>query len=784
MNSWNPILLNAVLNSGDVELLLKTYRHLVNIAHPRTGMRPFYAAVKTGNLDLVKLLIRNGAIIDDLVNISSPMHAAVQSGSLAVVEYLIQMTKRLSEDRQRCAFDSMDNRSKTPIMYSGEVRIVRALLETGMISKDSMTNLFLEPKLLPWMDLGMLRNLVDAECPALWPLSMHLDALLLSRSSIDSNMQEAPAYHLLEFASVATILALDQDLAKLSGKQNPLQSLFPLHDAIIQRDESLTSLLIDWAFTLITNPSPGVPFDCKVLTYRNEKGETPLMLAVQHGDDSATNKLLHCYPDGIIDVLPFILTTFNLMIIRGALLKLHSISTEKLDPLLRKSTVDLMKTLYPLEPDEHRHTVVKMFLERILALSMSTSKLNHICISRDSKHSFGIFQYLLRMEDGETIGRLLKVGLQDLIQEDLWNKDEHGRTPFEHALHLQHSKLVQSMIEYVDVNKLPPVKMHLLYQMLDDDLTSILIRMKALRLKQIQTCSKAIPQNKYAIYDLLRSMTFYILYWLCMTKSIYRTIEDPSGEIINTVSKQIVDSPLCLAIQKDDVLTARLLLDFISIQEEHYRIVALRVPLWEIVLEKENIVILKEMLRMKIGTSEQFSKALFVLIKHGDVELISYLIDCGADINYRDSDGKTALHHAAERNHFECVRSLDKYGCDAHVLDNEQKSALDYTIDVLMIEELCRITDPLKQTRFHQAAIKGEDKLIHLMMKHGYRQWNMPDIKGRTPMHYAVLHNHVKVIEALILISNGRVIPPEPKSSLELSSDGVIVFSRPIFSSI
>ena len=54
----------------------------------------------------------------------------------------------------------------------------------------------------------------------------------------------------------------------------------------------------------------------------------------------------------------------------------------------------------------------------------------------------------------------------------------------------------------------------------------------------------------------------------------------------------------------------------------------------------------------------------------GDVRAIESLISAGADINERNEDGMTALHHAVAQDHPEAVRRLVELGASLDIRDN------------------------------------------------------------------------------------------------------------------
>ena len=61
---------------------------------------------------------------------------------------------------------------------------------------------------------------------------------------------------------------------------------------------------------------------------------------------------------------------------------------------------------------------------------------------------------------------------------------------------------------------------------------------------------------------------------------------------------------------------------------------------------------------------------------------IPQVIAAGYDVNYRDDDGMTALHHAAASGARPCIRALVASGkCDYLIRDNEGRYASDLAIE-------------------------------------------------------------------------------------------------------
>jgi len=57
---------------------------------------------------------------------------------------------------------------------------------------------------------------------------------------------------------------------------------------------------------------------------------------------------------------------------------------------------------------------------------------------------------------------------------------------------------------------------------------------------------------------------------------------------------------------------------------------------------------------------------------------VKYLVEeCGADVNARDHEGNTAIHHAASRGDTEMIRYLVSKGADPKAVNREGRTTVD-----------------------------------------------------------------------------------------------------------
>ena len=64
----------------------------------------------------------------------------------------------------------------------------------------------------------------------------------------------------------------------------------------------------------------------------------------------------------------------------------------------------------------------------------------------------------------------------------------------------------------------------------------------------------------------------------------------------------------------------------------------------------------------------------------GHEEIITLLIDNGADLNAKDEDGKTPLFYASSKGHKEIVEILINHGADVNAMDKNNNNVLFQTV--------------------------------------------------------------------------------------------------------
>ncbi|XP_047336713.1 protein VAPYRIN-LIKE-like [Impatiens glandulifera] len=167
--------------------------------------------------------------------------------------------------------------------------------------------------------------------------------------------------------------------------------------------------------------------------------------------------------------------------------------------------------------------------------------------------------------------------------------------------------------------------------------------------------------------------------------------------------------------------------------------------------------------------------------RKGNSTFVSALIDAGADVNRRDSDGQSAMSLAVQSGKIDCVKILIDSG--NYVIDHSSDRFLhDAAVNsdrVDLIELLLsrfpdtdlNSVDSKGRTPLHAAAIHGRVDIIKTLISHG-ADTDAMDGKGWTPLHCTAAEGHTEA--AKILINNSWI------SKHAITSDGKTAFALAI----
>lgn len=170
----------------------------------------------------------------------------------------------------------------------------------------------------------------------------------------------------------------------------------------------------------------------------------------------------------------------------------------------------------------------------------------------------------------------------------------------------------------------------------------------------------------------------------------------------------------------------------------------------------------------------------------GNLPLVQELIERGADINFRDSAGQSALHVSLWWKRREVLDRLLTRGADLNVVDRDGKTVLMRAViqgDLLLVEELLNRGAPIDavdsrygRTALMQASIYDKAEVLALLLSRGANP-DIQDYGGDTAEGLAGKWGKRGVVEAFLSFqqsSEERCIQPEK----EIQSEGRLIHSQ------
>ena len=124
-----------------------------------------------------------------------------------------------------------------------------------------------------------------------------------------------------------------------------------------------------------------------------------------------------------------------------------------------------------------------------------------------------------------------------------------------------------------------------------------------------------------------------------------------------------------------------------------------------------------------------------------NLNLISDLIALGANLDWREEDGFTALHVCASRNYLEIARMLIDAGADVNIQD---ESDVNIKIDGWTALLLC--------------AYYNRPEIARMLIDAG-ADLNIEDEDGWTALHFCARYNHPDILRMLIDAGADKTIP-------------------------
>ena len=151
-----------------------------------------------------------------------------------------------------------------------------------------------------------------------------------------------------------------------------------------------------------------------------------------------------------------------------------------------------------------------------------------------------------------------------------------------------------------------------------------------------------------------------------------------------------------------------------------------------------------------------FESALLESSQSGNNEAVQFLLDLGVNINYSNSEGKTALMLACEAGHEEVVQTLVSAEADVNLQDSAGETALmlaDGNVGVVHRLLLDRADPNLQRkdgnTALHIACYKGQSTLVELLLSFG-AAFVLPNRKGDTAFLASVRGNNTEILKLML----------------------------------
>ena len=146
----------------------------------------------------------------------------------------------------------------------------------------------------------------------------------------------------------------------------------------------------------------------------------------------------------------------------------------------------------------------------------------------------------------------------------------------------------------------------------------------------------------------------------------------------------------------------------------------------------------------------------------GDIQIVKQYLDAGGDVNVKDDEfySISLLHSAVRHNHEEMVSLLLENGADINIKSTNSNTALLLTgthgnqvIAKLLVEAGANVNEAGfgGWTTLHMASYEGHMNLVNYLVTVAGADLHIKDEGGTTALHCAAIKGHINVIKLLYL---------------------------------
>ncbi|KAL8910597.1 MAG: hypothetical protein Q9171_004136 [Xanthocarpia ochracea] len=154
---------------------------------------------------------------------------------------------------------------------------------------------------------------------------------------------------------------------------------------------------------------------------------------------------------------------------------------------------------------------------------------------------------------------------------------------------------------------------------------------------------------------------------------------------------------------------------------------------------------------------------LHTLLRFGsDNNLVSLLVRRGVPVNISDAEGKTALHIAAHKGFDSTIKFLMEHGADGSSKDHGGRTPLEtaaFSGNEKVVEQMLKhlaiprpphLTRLLAGARLRNAVSENDTVLIQEILKEPDLDLTIPEIFGRTALHFAAYYGQKSIVQSLL----------------------------------